>query len=188
MNESAERLEQLINTLLALSRSGRIVGTPLPVPLADLVREAATLLDATIKQRGVTLVIPESMPVVSGDRTRLLQVMTNLLDNAVRFMGDQPDPRVEIRVRSDAGTQVFCVQDNGMGFKPENLSKVFGLYERFNPEIPGTGIGLATVKRIIEAHGGKVWVESEGEGKGTTVCFTLPGDGGLKPDVGKING
>jgi PAS domain S-box-containing protein len=182
MSESAEKLEHLITTLLALSRSGRSVDMPVRVPFADLAREAAQMLDASLKERGVTLVIPESMPVVTGDRQRLVQVMTNLLDNAVRFMGDHKDPRVEISVRTDAGTQVFCVLDNGMGIKPDNLEKVFGLYERFNPEIPGTGIGLATVKRIIEAHGGKVWVESEGEGKGTTVCFTLPVAGGSGTD------
>lgn len=78
-------------------------------------------------------------------------------------------------MRDDAGTPVFFVRDNGMGIKKENLSKLFGLFERFNPDVPGTGIGLATVKRIIEAHGGRIWVESEGVGNGTTVCFTVPG-------------
>jgi signal transduction histidine kinase len=100
--------------------------------------------------------------------------MTNLLDNAVKFMGDQTEPRVEIGVSTGTRMPVFFVKDNGMGFKEENLTRVFGLYERFNPEIPGSGIGLATVRRIIEAHGGKIWVESAGEGKGTTFRFTLP--------------
>jgi signal transduction histidine kinase len=101
--------------------------------------------------------------------------MTNLLDNAVKFMGDQQEPRVEVGVQHEADGTVFFVRDNGMGIKGENLANVFGLYERFNPEVPGTGIGLATVKRIIEAHGGKIRAESEGEGKGTTFWFTLPG-------------
>jgi signal transduction histidine kinase len=174
ISESAEKLENLITTLLALSRSGRSVDFPVQIPFADLTREAVALLDNPVRERGIRLEIPASMPEFYGDRQRLVQVMTNLLDNAVKFMGDQKDPRIEVSVRSDAGSPVICVQDNGMGIKKENLGKVFGLYERFNPDIPGTGIGLATVKRIIEAHGGKIWVESEGEGKGTTVCFTLP--------------
>ncbi len=157
-SESAEKLERLIATLLDLSRSGRIVDVPVRIPFTDLAREAAGLLDASLHQHNVTLEIPDSLPKVSGDRYRLLQVMTNLLDNAVKFMGDQKEPRVEVGVRPDAGTTVFFVRDNGMGIKKEELPKVFGLYERFNPDIPGTGVGLATVKRIIEAHGGKIWL------------------------------
>jgi PAS domain S-box-containing protein len=175
ISAAAEKMELLITTLLELSRSGKSVDTPVQVPFTGLAREAAGLLDASLRERGVTLVIPENLPVVSGDRQRLLQVMINLLDNAVKFMGDQKEPRVETGVRSDAGTLVFFVRDNGMGIKKENLSKAFTLFERFNLHIPGSGIGLVTVKRIIEAHGGKIWGESEGEGKGTTFLFTLPG-------------
>ena len=164
-SESAEKLEHLITTLLDLSRSGRIVDIPVRIPFTDLAREAAGLLDASLHQHNVTLEIPDNLPEISGDRYRLLQVMTNLLDNAVKFMGDQKEPRVEVGVRPDAGTTVFFVRDNGMGIKKEELPKVFGLYERFNPDIPGTGVGLATVKRIIEAHGGKIWAESGVKGK-----------------------
>jgi PAS domain S-box-containing protein len=174
IHESAEKLESLINTLLKLSRSGKSVDAPEPISFTDLSREAAGMLEASLKKRGVTLVIPDNLPEVKGDRQRLQQVMTNLIDNAVKFMGGQKDPRVELSVRADNGSPVFCVRDNGMGIQKENLPKVFGLFERFNPDIPGSGIGLATVKRIVEAHGGRIWVESEGAGKGTTVCFTLP--------------
>ena len=178
ISESAEKLEHLITTLLNLSRSGRSVDTPVPIPFADLAREAAGLLEVTLQQRGIRLVIPDDLPVVRGDRHRLLQVMTNLLDNPVKFMGDQKEPCIEIGVRDPAGIPVFFVRDNGMGIDTADQPKVFGLFERFNPEIPGTGIGLATVKRIIEAHGGRIWAESEGLGKGTTFLFTLPvGDG-----------
>jgi PAS domain S-box-containing protein len=175
INESAEKLEHLITTLLVLSRSGRTVDTPVRIPFSDLAHEAAGLLDPTLRERGVALMIPGTMPVICGDRQRLLRVMTNLLDNAVKFMGGQKEPRIEIGVRDDAGTRVFFVRDNGAGIDKENLEKVFGLFERLNPDIPGTGIGLSTVKRIIEAHGGKIWAESEGPGMGTTFRFTLPG-------------
>jgi signal transduction histidine kinase len=139
------------------------------------VREAAGLLAISLNEHHVTPVIPDNLPEVSGDRVRLVQVMTNLLDNAVKFMGGQKEPRVEVGVRDDAGTPVFFVKDNGMGIAKENQSKAFVLFERFNPDVSGSGIGLPTVKRIIEAHGGRIWIESEGVGKGTTMCFTVPG-------------
>jgi two-component system sensor kinase FixL len=173
ISESAEKLESLINTLLTLSRSGKSVDTPQQIPFKDLAHEAAGLLEPSWRKRGITVIIPESLPVLFGDRLRLLQVMTNLVDNAIRFMGNQKEPCINIGVRCDSGIPVFFVQDNGIGIKKEHLEKIFGLFERFNPDIPGTGIGLATVKRIIEAHSGKIWAESEGEGMGTTFCFTL---------------
>jgi PAS domain S-box-containing protein len=172
--ESADKLEDLITTLLSLSRSGRTVDSPVALSFTGIAREAAGILDSMTKDRGVTLTIPEAMPTVFGDRQRLVQVMTNLLDNAIKFMGDQKMPRVEVGVRHEGGKPVFFVRDNGMGIRTEELPNVFGLFERFNPEVPGTGIGLATVKRIIEAHGGWILVESEGPGKGTTISFTLP--------------
>ncbi|MDP3564915.1 MAG: PAS domain S-box protein, partial [Methanoregula sp.] len=175
ISSAAEKMERLITTLLELSRSGRTVDAPVRIPFTELAREAAGLLATSLTQHRVMLVIPDNLPALSGDRQRLLQVMTNLLDNATKFMGDQKEPRIEVGVRDDTGTPVFFVRDNGLGIKIEHLPKVFGLFERFNPDVPGTGIGLTTVKRIIEAHGGRIRAESEGEGKGTTMCFTLPG-------------
>jgi signal transduction histidine kinase len=172
---AVEKMERLITTLLELSRSGKRVDTPEQIPFTRLVRGAAGLLDIPLKKRGVMLTVEEDLPVVSGDPERLLQVLTNLLENAVKFMGDQKVPVVDVGVRTEAAGPVFFVRDNGMGIRKEDQPKIFGLFERLHPGIPGTGIGLATVKRIIEAHGGKIWVESDGAGKGTTFWFTLPG-------------
>jgi len=116
---------------------------------------------------------------VYGDRQRLVEVLQNLLDNAVKFMGDQSDPRIEIGARSargedaEHGEPVFYVKDNGIGIAPEHYDRVFGLFNQLDPKIEGTGVGLALVKRIVEFHGGRIWVESEA-GKGATFCFTLP--------------
>jgi PAS domain S-box-containing protein len=175
ISESAKKLESLINTLLSLSRSGRTVSIPLPVHLHEIVHTAAGLLGVVIQERGIDLVVDANLPVVMGDRERLLQVMTNLIDNAVKFMGDQKQPEIEVGMQQENGGTVLFVRDNGMGIQKENLSRIFSLYEQLNPDIPGTGIGLATVKRIIEAHGGRIWAESDGHGKGTTFRFTLPG-------------
>ena len=101
--------------------------------------------------------------------------MVNLLENAVKFMGDQPEPLVEIGVRYGKEKPVFFVRDNGIGIPVEYQCRLFTLFERIEVNVPGTGVGLALVKRIIEFHGGKIWLESEGAGKGTTFWFTLPG-------------
>ena len=114
------------------------------------------------------------MPLVSVDRVRIFEVYQNLVDNAVKFMGDQKKPRVDIGTRRDNGKLVFFVRDNGIGISPKYHDKVFGLFDRLDPGAEGTGIGLALVKRIVEVHGGTIWVESDGISTGTMFCFTLP--------------
>ena len=116
------------------------------------------------------------MPTVQGDRVRLLEVFQNLMDNAVKFMGDQPAPCIRIGTQQGQGSVVCYVQDNGVGIDPKYHEKVFGLFERLAAGGEGTGIGLALVQRIVEVHGGRIWVESEGEGYGSTFFFTLPVD------------
>jgi len=106
----------------------------------------------------------------------LLEVIQNLVDNAAKFMGSQPAPLIEIGCNGyDAGMPVFFVRDNGIGIASEHHERVFGLFNKLDPLAEGTGIGLSLVKRIIEFHGGRVWVKSE-VGQGTTFYFTLPAD------------
>jgi signal transduction histidine kinase len=107
------------------------------------------------------------------DRQRLSEVVQNLVENAVKYMGDQPEPRIQFGMREENGKKVFFVQDNGMGIDQKYHQNIFGLFNKLNAKSDGTGIGLALVKRIIEVHGGEVWVESEGLGMGSTFCFTL---------------
>jgi signal transduction histidine kinase len=105
-----------------------------------------------------------------------VEVVQNLVDNA-KFMGDQPHPRVEIGARQDPGEVVFYVHDNGIGIEPRYHDKIFGLFEKLDPQSEGTGVGLALVKRIVQVHSGRIWIESEGKDQGSTFCFTLPGKG-----------
>ncbi len=100
----------------------------------------------------------------------------NLLQNAVKYMGAQETPRIEVGARSEDDRLVYFVRDNGVGIDPQYHDNIFGLFERLDAGTEGTGVGLALVKKIVEVHGGRVWVESEGSGRGSTFCFTLPGN------------
>jgi signal transduction histidine kinase len=171
---AASTMQRLLNELLELSRIGRVLNPLTEVSLSELAQEAVTLVSGQITARGVQVHIAPDLPVVVGDRPRLLEVLQNLLDNAVKFMGAQPQPCINFGVRHDAEETVYYVRDNGVGIAPRYHDKVFGLFERLDGASDGTGIGLTLVKRIIEVHGGRIWVESDGKGDGSTFCFTVP--------------
>jgi signal transduction histidine kinase len=117
--------------------------------------------------------ITEEPIVLWGDRMRLVEVFQNLVDNAAKFMGDEPAPHIEIGVEQAGEEMVLFVRDNGIGIDPQAQPMMFSLFKKLDPETEGTGTGLALVRRIVELHGGRIWVESEGPGKGTTFRFTL---------------
>jgi signal transduction histidine kinase len=144
------------------------------VALEPLVREAVELVKGPLDQGGVVVEIAPGLPVVQADRRRLLEVYQNLVENAAKFSAGSPAPRIEIGARSDRGEPVFYVKDNGRGIEPRFLERVFDLFEKLDPGASGTGVGLALVRRIVEAHGGRAWAESDGPGRGATFCFTLP--------------
>jgi len=176
IRNASEKMQRLLNELLELSRIGRIMNPPQEVPFGDIIREAVELVHGQIEARGVEVRIAPDLPPVYGDRARLVEVAQNLIDNAVKFMGNQSQPQVEIGMREEYenGNPVFLVRDNGIGIEAQYLQKVFGLFNKLDPRTDGTGVGLALVKRIVEVHGGRIWVESHGAGEGTTFYFTLP--------------
>mgnify|MGYP000857512698 CR=1 FL=1 len=174
IGNAAEKMQQLLEELLELSRVGRLMNAPEALPLTALVQEALALTAGRLEQRGVAVTLAPDLPAVYGDRPRLREVFANLLDNAAKFMGEQPEPRIEIGVRSDGAARVICVRDNGLGIDPRYHEKIFGLFEKLDAHGAGTGIGLALVRRIVEVHGGRIWAESAGLGQGTTFCLTLP--------------
>lgn len=171
---ATDQMHRLLDELLELSRIGRLVNEPEQVALDDLARDATNLVAGQISERGVAIDIDLDIPTVCGDRTRLIEVFQNLIENAVKFMGNQANPHIEVGGWSENG-QVFCfVRDNGMGIDMQYQEKVFGLFDRLDTSIEGTGIGLALVRRIVEVHGGRIWVESDGVERGSTFFFTLP--------------
>ena len=173
IQEAVNKMHALLTELLELSRIGRIMNLPETIAFKDLISDAVENVRGRLTQCGVTVLTQPNLPAVHGDRQRLTEVLQNLLDNAAKYMGNQHDPLVEIGQQGeDNGTPVFYVKDNGMGIAPEHQERVFGLFNKLDPQTEGTGIGLSLVKKIVEVHGGRVWVESE-PGKGSTFYFTL---------------
>jgi signal transduction histidine kinase len=172
--DAADKMRRLLSDLLELSRIGRLVNPPEDVPFGEIALEAVGLARGRLDQRGVAVEIAPDLPVVRGDRVRMVEVVQNLVDNAAKFMGDQAEPKVEIGMRPVAGEPAFFVRDNGVGVPPQHRERVFRLFEKLDPGSDGTGVGLALVKRIVELHGGRIWVEPSRPAGGATFYFTLP--------------
>jgi signal transduction histidine kinase len=172
---ATDKMQRLLGELLELSRIGRMMNPPQAVSFEAIAREGTELVRGHIEGRGVKVDFATDLPTVYGDRARLVEVVQNLVDNACKFMGDQTEPCIKIGQRgTDAdGKPVFFVQDNGIGIESQYHNQVFGLFNKLDAQTDGTGVGLALVKRIVEVHGGRIWVESAGTGQGTTFCFTL---------------
>jgi signal transduction histidine kinase len=153
-----------------------MMNTPETIPFSELVRDAMDNVHGQLEAGRVTVQTQPDLPAVHGDRQRLVEVLQNLLDNAAKFMGDQPDPRIEIGQHGEDadGQPILFVRDNGVGIEPQYHERVFGLFNKLDAQTEGTGVGLALVRRIVEVHGGRIWVESDGVGHGATFCFTLP--------------
>ena len=168
------KMQNLMKNLLELSRIGRLMNEPEVVAFSELVDEALELTHGRLQERNVSVHIDPDLPSVHGDRLRLLELVQNLIDNAAKYMGDQHEPLIEIgSKRFEDRMPIFFVRDNGLGIAPEFHDRVFDLFNKLDPQSEGTGIGLALAKRIVEFHGGRIWVESEA-GKGAAFYFTLP--------------
>ncbi len=171
---AAFKMQDLLKDLLDLSRIGRMMNQPEEVSFDALVKEALELTEGRLQEQCVQVRVEPGLSMVYGDRKRLLEVLQNLIDNAAKYMGNQSAPVVEIGQKGlKSGKPVFYVRDNGIGIAPEYHEQIFGLFNKLDPAVEGTGVGLALVKRIIEFHGGRIWVESE-PGRGATFYFSLP--------------
>ena len=178
IHNAADKMNQLLDELLELSRVGEVIGIRKKVSLNDLINEVLKLDGGRIKKLGIEVKIAPDLPVMYVDRLRLVEVLQNFIDNAVKHMGRQSEPCIEIGARQVNGEDVYYVRDNGIGIEPRYHENVFGLFNKLDKTSDGTGVGLAIVRRIIEVHGGRVWVESKGKEKGSTFCFTIAKNGG----------
>lgn len=176
--DGAKRMQMLIQDLLAYSRVGTQTKAFVPVEFDAIVRSAINNLREAIAESGAQVTY-NSMPTLLADDTQMLQLFQNLIANAVKFRGEQ-SPRIHIGAEPEDGQWRFSFRDNGIGIDPRHSNRIFLIFQRLNSrrEYVGTGIGLAICKKIVDRHGGKIWVESE-PGKGTTFFFTLPDRGGV---------
>ncbi len=171
--DGAIRMRALINGLLELSSIGTHGAEPAPVDAGEVVTEVLRDLEELTRESGATVEVGP-LPMVVADRTQLAQLLANLLGNALKFRGDGP-ARIEVTAdEADGGMVRFAIRDHGIGVEPEHAERVFGIFERLHPRgrYPGTGIGLAVCRRIVERHGGTIGVEPA-PGGGSTFWFTL---------------
>ena len=170
--DGSKRMHRLIQDLLAYSRVGTRGREMVPTDCGEALDAALANLKLAIDEAGAEIVRGE-LPKVLGDPVQLSQLFQNLVSNALKFRGDRP-ARVEVKAVSRSGEWEFSVSDNGIGIAEEDFPRIFIVFQRLHgrDKYPGTGIGLAVCKKIVERHGGRIWVESR-PGKGTTFYFTL---------------
>jgi signal transduction histidine kinase len=169
LRASTERARELIDGVLTYARAGELRRER--VALEQVIGEVAEDLRPALEAAGATLDVG-SMPEVDGDPRQLRRLLQNLVGNAVKFRGAEP-PRVEVSALEDTEEWVVTVRDNGIGVDPDHASRIFGMFARLNGATEGTGIGLAVCRRVVEAHGGRIWVEPAAGG-GSAFRFTLP--------------
>ncbi|MBI3298849.1 MAG: hypothetical protein HYZ75_11835 [Elusimicrobia bacterium] len=171
--DGTRRMQRLIEDLLTYSHVGSEPVKPVSIDLAGLLREVLSDLEATLARAGAA-VTSENLPQVRADRRQMGQLFQNLIENAVKFHGEAP-PRVHVSARREGTAWQFAVKDNGIGMDPKHAEQIFKMFRRLHPAhaYEGTGIGLAVARKIVERHGGRIWVESS-PGRGATFKFTLP--------------
>jgi signal transduction histidine kinase len=172
---SATRMESFVSELLALARIGRVVSAFEDVSSFEIAKDVGSRLRHRLKREGIKLIIADHLPTICCDGKRISQVLENLLVNAIKFMGDSRNPRIEIGYEGRGHFHQFFVKDNGIGIDPTYHEEIFDMFRQLKEikDKHGTGIGLAIVARILKNHGGTVWVESE-KGEGSTFYCTLP--------------
>jgi light-regulated signal transduction histidine kinase (bacteriophytochrome) len=166
-------MKQLINDLLAFSRTGASSKPFKNIDMQSVLKIAELNLRLAIKESKAKITW-EPLPVIKADEVQMVQIFQNLIDNAIKFRGKKP-PIIHISAKQEESEWIFWVKDNGIGIDPKYFDRIFLIFQRLHnrDKYPGTGIGLAIVKRIVESYGGRAWIES-GLQKGSTFYFTIP--------------
>ncbi len=175
LRSGAARMQDLVRDLLDLSQAGGAIRRE-PTALAEVLDDVLQLLDADVRQCQA-LIERDALPVVPADRRQLSQLLRNLLANALKYRHPERVPRIRLSARDDGQSWEFAVHDNGVGFPMKHAERIFEPFKRLHgSDIPGTGIGLALCRKVVAAHGGKIWAEST-PGEGSVFRFTLPREG-----------
>ena len=168
---ASDKMMELIKEMLILAKTGQIVNEKLS--MISIVNEAICSITQELQSNHVQVEIEGDLPEVQGDHRILIQLFQNLLTNALKYSSPDRETHISVGCKQDESRDVFYVRDNGIGIDPADKEKIFRSFTQINSKTEGIGMGLAYVKSIVETHGGHIWVESEGRGKGSTFCFTL---------------
>jgi signal transduction histidine kinase len=174
MHRATDRMDQLLTDLLSLAKIGHVAAVREPIPFRQVVGEALLILSGPITEHSVQVQVADVPLILRGERSRLVDIWQNLIDNAIKYRLLHIPLVIEVDLEQTAAGPVFSVRDNGIGIDPCYHDKIFGLFDQLNPAVEGSGLGLALVKRIVELNKGQIWVESGGPGQGSRFCFTLP--------------
>lgn len=178
ISKAITNMDQFLRDTLELSRIGRIADPSENVPFGEIVNDALDQVSEKIRQNNVKVSVSGNWPIVHVDRRRMIEVLVNLIENSIKYMGVQEKPEIIIDWLKNDRENVFFVQDDGMGIDAHQHEKIFELFYKIDKKSEGTGAGMTIVKRIIEVHNGRIWIESE-TGRGCKVNFTLP----IKPST-----
>lgn len=172
--DGAERMQGLIEALLLYSRVNTRGKPPEPTDCEEVLKQTLNNLQVAIEEKDAE-VTHDPLPGIMADDIQMVQLFQNLIGNGIKFQEEGQRPQVHISAEDQGGKWLFSFSDNGIGIDPESSERIFTIFQRLHArgKYPGTGIGLSVCKRIVERHGGRIWVESE-PGKGATFKFTLP--------------
>ena len=170
--ENTRRMERRLDEILRLAKIGRLIEPSEEVDLQSIIEETLQMMARKLDDAHIEVEVAKSFPKVVGDSIRLQEVIENLVENAIRYIGEEPN-KITISYHLQGAETIFFVKDNGIGIDPQDFSRIFELFKRKVKTVDGEGVGLAITKSIIEAHGGRLWVESKGEGTGSCFFFTL---------------
>jgi light-regulated signal transduction histidine kinase (bacteriophytochrome) len=188
VRENAVRMRDLIEDLLRLSRMGRVQHERTTVSAGALVEDVCRDLAFALEEKNVDLRVQPGLPAISCDEVHMKQVFKNLISNAIKF-NDKPQPVVEVTCRDDNGAYTFSIRDNGIGIDQQYHDKIFKIFQRLNrrEDYKDTGVGLTICKKVVEAHGGTIWVEGSRAGEGTTFSFAIPKQAGRTEEAGRTH-
>ena len=174
VRQKAVKMKDLIEDLLEVSRIDRTEASFVDIDSREVVDEALNRLEYAILEKKAEIVVQDNLPIIKCDRVRFVEIFANLISNAIKYSSVDRQPKIEIGVKVESEETVFYVRDNGIGIEKADIGAVFQMFKRINPSdsIEGTGAGMVIVKKLIEKHNGKIWIESE-YGVGTTFFFTL---------------
>jgi signal transduction histidine kinase len=167
-------MKLLLDELLEMSRIDRVETPPVMVSLMEVVFDVLDTLAGVISEREIDFRFPNTDLMFFGDRPRLFQIWQNLIENAIKYSREDGTPQIELGIQQMDGETIFFVKDNGIGIDPKYRTKIFGIFEKLDHKSSGAGMGLSMIQRIVEKYSGRIWVESEGIGKGSCFFFTLP--------------